>query len=125
MSVKAMGMSIVSEATSHQVTPMAPNFCFTPAAPSPLPMPYPILGDSSSLSVKCDRTKIENKGVHSSFCKTGNMKGNLPGCALTKDITVAGVNQGVAWSLPVPAVTIMFEGRPVSTTSSPGFGDSR
>ena len=27
--------------------------------------------------------------------------------------------------LPVPAVTVHFEGRPVTVTGSPGFGDSR
>jgi hypothetical protein len=63
--------------------------------------------------------------VHSSFCKISNMHGNEAGVALTKDITVAGVNTGLGWSLPVPAVTVHFEGRPVTVTGSPGFGDSR
>ncbi|AKF86415.1 DUF4150 domain-containing protein [Myxococcus sp. MISCRS1] len=125
MSVTALGMTVVGEKSKHTVVPMAPNMCHTPAAPSPLPMPYPITGDSGSLSVKCSNIEIESKHVHSSFCKTGNMKGNEPGVALTKDITVAGVNRGVAWGLPVPAVTVHFEGKPVCVTGNVGFGDSR
>ncbi len=124
MPVTAMSQEVACEASGHQTVPMAPNMCMTPAAPSPLPMPYPLMGDASKLSTKCSRIKIEGKGVHSSFCKTSNMKGNEAGSAPPKDITVPGTNRGYAWSMPVPAVTVHFEGMPVTTTGSPGFGDS-
>ncbi|MBK6528988.1 MAG: DUF4150 domain-containing protein [Deltaproteobacteria bacterium] len=125
MSVTALMMEVVCENSAHQVTGVVPCMCFTPAAPSPLPMPYPLMGSSSSLAEKCARIEIHGKKVHSSFCKISNMHGNEAGVALTKDITVAGVNTGLGWSLPVPAVTVHFEGRPVTVTGSPGFGDSR
>ena len=125
MTVICMGLEAVSEKSGHKVVPMAPNFCQTPCAPSPVPMPYPITGSSGSLSVKCKNIKIEGKGVHSSFCKTGSMSGNEAGSAPPKDITVAGVNRGKAWALPVPCVTILFEGKPMSVTGNMGFGDSR
>lgn len=124
MPVTAMNMEVASESSGHQVVPMAPNVCMTPAAPAPLPMPYPLMGDTSKVALKCSNIQIEGKGVHSSFCKAGNMKGNEAGAAPPNDITVPTVNSGYAWSLPVPAVTVHFEGKPVTTTSSPGFGDS-
>jgi hypothetical protein len=125
MTVKAMSMEVVCEKSKHQIAPGSPNVCLTPAAPSPLPMPYPIKSDSGTLTVKCDRIRIEKKGVHSSFCKASKAIGNEPGCAATKDITVPGINKGVPWCLPIPAVTIHFEGMPVNISANMGFGDSR
>lgn len=104
---------------------MAPNVCMTPAAPSPLPMPYPLMGDCNKVAAGCANIKIEGKAVHSSFCKANNMKGNIAGAAPPNDILCAGVNEGFSWSMPIPAVTVHFEGKPVTTTGSPGMGDSR
>ncbi|MBN2191743.1 MAG: DUF4150 domain-containing protein [Polyangiaceae bacterium] len=42
--VKALGMDTVTEKSGHQVTGMAVSVCTTPAAPSPLPIPYPTMG---------------------------------------------------------------------------------
>lgn len=125
MGVTAMAMDVVSESSGHTVVPNCPNMCLTPAAPSPLPMPYPITGSSSQLDPGTDKTKIGGKKVSASFCKVAMIHGNEPGVAATKDITVPGTNLGTAWPLPIPAVTIHFEGKPVTITGNPGFGNSK
>lgn len=127
MGVTAMAMDIVCEDSGHKSLSTGPiNFCFTippPAGPSPLP--YVITGSSSSLDPGTDKTKQAGKKIHSSFCKIPKTNGNEPGSIATKDITVAGTNKGATWCLPVPAVTIHFEGQPVNITGNPGFGDSK
>ncbi len=125
MGVTALGMDVVCEDSSHQVTPLAPNVCMTPAAPSPLPMPYPIMGSTSQLDPGTSRTKINGKKVSNADSCVARVNGNEAGVAATKDITVTGVNMGKAWPLPVPAVTVQFEGKPVTVTGNPGFGNSR
>ena len=122
MPVVAMAMDVVCEDSSHQVTPLAPNVCITPAAPSPLPIPYPIMGSTSQLDPGTEKTKIANKKVHNAASKVARMSGNEAGT--NKDITT-GTNMGKAWAMPVPAVTIQFEGKPVTITANPGFGDSQ
>jgi len=120
-----MGLDLVCEESAHTVVPLAPNVCFTPAAPAPLPMPYPITGSSSSLDPGTDKTKVGGKKVSNAAAKVARMSGNEPGMAATRDITVPGVNMGKAWALPVPAITVHFEGKPVTVTGNMGFGNSR
>ena len=76
MGVTAIGMDVCSESSSHQVVPMAPNVCITPAAPSPLPIPYPIMGSTSSLDPGCEDTKIESKKSMSTKSKVAAVHGN-------------------------------------------------
>ena len=121
MGVTALGMDVVSESSGHQVVPMAPNVCITPAAPSPLPIPYPIMGSSSSLDPGTERVKIEGKPVLNAKGKVKQVNGNQAGTQ--KDITSFQTG-GHAWALPVPCVTVHFEGMPVAVTGSPGFGNS-
>lgn len=121
MGVTAMAMDVVSEDSGHQVVPMAPNMCITPAAPSPLPMPYPITGSSSSLDPGTERVKIGGKKVLNAKGKVKKVSGNEAGTQ--KDITSFQTG-GHAWPLPVPCVTVHFEGAPVSVTGNPGFGNS-
>jgi hypothetical protein len=122
MSVAAMGMEVVSEDSGHQVVPCAPNVCITPAAPSPLPLPYPITGSSSSLDPGTENVKISNKKVLNAGCKVKEMHGNEAGTQ--KDI-ITFTTGGHAWPMPFPAVTIHFEGQPVTITGNPGFGNSQ
>ena len=53
--------------------------------------------------------------------KVKAVHGNEPGTQ--KDITTMQTS-GHAWALPVPAVTVHFEGGPIIVTGSPGFGNS-
>jgi hypothetical protein len=121
MGTTAMAMDIVTEDSSHQVTPMAPNMCITPCAPSPLPMPYPIMGDSSSLDPGTEKTQESGKKILNTAGKTKQVHGNEPGTQ--KDITTM-VTTGHTWAIPV-AVTVQFEGQPVVITANPGFGNSQ
>lgn len=40
-------MDVVTESSNHNVVGMAVSVCLTPAAPSPLPIPYPLTGSSA------------------------------------------------------------------------------
>ncbi len=121
MSVTALSLEVVCEDTGHVVTPMAPNMCITPAAPSPLPMPYPITGDSGSLDPGTEKVKVKGKLAMNFSCKVKKIDGNQAGTQ--KDITTMQTT-GHAWPLPVPAVMIHFEGGPVTVTNNPGFANS-
>jgi hypothetical protein len=121
MSVTALGLEIASEDSSHRVVPMAPNMCITPAAPSPLPMPYPVLGDTGSLDPGCNDVQISGKKSMTTRCAATGMRGNEAGTQ--KDI-VSMVTGGKAFAL-VGAPTVLFEGAMVVVTGSPGFTNTR
>ncbi len=121
MSVTALKMDVVCEDSGHQVVPTAPNMCITPAAPSPLPLPYPITGSSASLDPGTEKTKINGKKVLNAKSKVKQIHGDEAG--VQKDVTTFTTG-GHAWPLPVPAVVVLFEGAPVSITGNPGFGNS-
>ncbi|MBN2194096.1 MAG: DUF4150 domain-containing protein [Polyangiaceae bacterium] len=78
----ALGMDTVTEKSGHQVTGMAVSVCTTPAAPSPLPIPYPTMGTvAEGIIDEPLRTKI-NGSKHAtvgSCVKTchGNEAGTL------------------------------------------------
>ncbi len=120
MGVTAIGMDVACEASAHQVVPMAPNVCITPAAPSPLPIPYPILGSTSSLDPGCEDTKIEGKKSMSTKSKVAAVHGNEAGTQ--KDI-ITFQTGGKAFVL-LGAPTVLFEGGMAAITGSPGFGNS-
>ena len=44
--VTAVMMDVITEKSGHSVTPLAVSVCTTPAAPSPLPIPYPVVASS-------------------------------------------------------------------------------
>lgn len=121
MSVTACGMEVACEDSAHQVTPLAPNMCITPAAPSPLPLPYPLTGSTSSLDPGCSNTKINSKPAMSTKCKVAAVHGNEAG---TQKDVVTFTTGGAAFALMgVPVV--MFEGAMVVVTGSPGFANTR
>jgi RHS repeat-associated protein len=78
--VTALGMDTITEGSGHQMTGMAVSVCLTPAAPSPLPIPYPTMGTvAEGIIDPCMRTKIEG---HKILTVGGCMKachGNEPG----------------------------------------------
>lgn len=121
MSVTALKRDVVCQDSGHNVVPMAPNMCITPAAPSPLPLPYPITGSSSQLDPGTEKTKISGKKVLNAKCKIKKISGDEAGTQ--KDVSTFTTG-GHAWPLPLPAVMVLFEGAPVSITGNPGFGNS-
>ncbi|WP_155797975.1 PAAR-like domain-containing protein, partial [Sorangium cellulosum] len=78
--VTALGLDTVHEGSGHQMTGMAVSVCTTPAAPSPLPIPYPTMGTVAEGVIDPPmRTKIEGKKI---LTVGGCMKachGNEPG----------------------------------------------
>jgi hypothetical protein len=120
MSLTAMAMEVVSESSNHVVTPLAPNVCITPAAPSPLPLPYPLMGTSAKLDPGTENTKTKGKKILNADCKIKTVNGNEPGTQ--KDI-VTFTTAGHAFPMPVLA-TVQFEGSPVSITGNPGFANT-
>jgi hypothetical protein len=120
MGTTAMSMDIATEDSGHQVVPMAPNVCITPAAPSPLPLPYPIMGTSANLDPGTEKVQESSKKVMNTGCKVKEVHGNEAGTQ--KDI-ITFQTGGHAWALPV-MMTIHFEGKPVVVTANPGFGNS-
>jgi hypothetical protein len=120
VSVTAVFMDVVCESSTHVVTPMAPNMCITPCAPSPLPMPYPLMGDSSSLDPGTDKVKIEDKKCMNTDCQVKQVHGNEPGTQ--KDI-ITFQTTGHAFAL-VGAPTVFFEGAMICITGSTGFANT-
>ena len=120
MGVTAMAMDIACEDSGHQVVPCAPNVCITPAAPSPLPIPYPIMGSTANLDPGTEKTQQAGKKILTSDHKIKKISGDEAGTQ--KDITTMTTGDH-AWTLPV-MVTILFEGAPVAITGNPGFGNS-
>jgi hypothetical protein len=79
MSVTVFHSDVACEDSGHMVSPVAPNMCITPAAPSPLPLPYPIMGSSSSLDPGTEKTKISGKKVLNAKCKIKKISGDEAG----------------------------------------------
>jgi hypothetical protein len=119
--VTALMMDIATESTSHVLATMAPNMCITPAAPSPLPLPYPNIGNTGKLDPGCEKVVIgSSKKSMNLKSKIAKINGNEAGTQ--KDITTAQTN-GKAW-VTVGAFTVLFEGAPVAFTGSIGFSNS-
>jgi hypothetical protein len=82
MGVTAASMDVITEKSGHQAVPLAVSVCTTPAAPSPVPIPYPVLGNSmEGAKDPPTRTKVEGAKiitVGSCFKKChGNEAGTL------------------------------------------------
>src|SRR5450432_3953327 len=78
--VTAVGMDTVTEKSGHQVTGMAVRVCITPAAPAPLPIPYPTMGTvAEGIVDEPMRTKI-NGAKHATVGSCVKVcHGNEPG----------------------------------------------
>lgn len=123
MGVTVLNMDLVCEDSAHTVTPCAPNMCITPgaAAGAPGPLPYPITASSSKLDPGTSKTKQKGKKILNAKASVKSCNGNQPGTQ--KDVTTMQTTKK-SWPLPVPAVTVHFEGVPVAITGNPGFGNS-
>ena len=78
--VTALMMDVITEKSGHTITPMAVSVCLTPAAPAPLPIPYPVVGSSiEGITDEPLRTRINGAkiGTVGSVIKTCH--GNEPG----------------------------------------------
>ncbi len=78
--VTACSMDCITKKSGHSATPCAVSVCITPAAPSPLPIPYPVTGSiGEGVTDPCMRTKFGGAEI----CTVGSCfkacHGNEPG----------------------------------------------
>jgi RHS repeat-associated protein len=101
--VTAMGMDVITEKSGHQVTPVAVSVCTTPAAPSPLPIPYPVVATSVEGIVDAPmRTKINGAKIATVGSVLKNCHGNEPGTL--KEVVSLNTSGPVAVLLGAPTV---------------------
>src|SRR5690606_41938575 len=78
--VTANKMDVVTKKSGHQVTGMAVSVCLTPAAPSPLPIPYPLMGTTSEgIGDGTLRTKVNGVPLCTVGSVVSKCHGNEPG----------------------------------------------
>ncbi len=78
--VKCLKMDPITDKSGHQMVGMAVSVCTTPAAPSPIPIPYPTVGTvAEGVSDVCMRTKIEGAKVVTVGSLMNKCHGNEPG----------------------------------------------
>jgi RHS repeat-associated protein len=122
--VTALGMDVITEKSGHVVAPIAPSVCLTPAAPSPLPVPYPASGTSREGIVGApSRTKVNGAPIGTVGGAFEACHGNEPG-ALKE---VVSHNTGGAVTIVVGAPNVICElgmmgitGSPVLANKGPG-----
>ncbi len=79
-SVTALMMDVITEKSGHSVTPMAVSVCITPAAPSPLPIPYPVIAQAvEGITDAALRTKVTGSPVATVGSVLKTCHGNEPG----------------------------------------------
>ena len=81
MSVRANNMDAASQASGHKLIYAVPSVCITPAAPSPLPIPYPIMTPQGTKESEDDASKVKLMGKPA-FCvgsEISSCKGNEAG----------------------------------------------
>jgi RHS repeat-associated protein len=122
--VTALGMDVITEKSGHAVAPIVPSVCLTPAAPSPLPVPYPATGTSREGIVGApSRTKINGASIGTVGGAFEACHGNEPG-ALKE---VVSHNTGGAVTIVMGAPNVLCElgmmgitGSPVLANKGPG-----
>ena len=121
MSVVANNREVAGESTGHKVVYLNPSVCITPAAPSPVPIPYPILTPTGTDSLDGDarRVMIGGKPVFHvdsaiSSC-TGNEPGSQKEVVSFKTISSCYILDG--------STNVKAEGKYVVFTGSSGMGN--
>ncbi len=120
--LEAVGQDMATEKSKHTVMGMAPNMCITPAAPSPLPMPYPINGDTGMLAEGTDKTAEGGGGKKLLTLKGKTMmcSGNEAGVGM--DI-ISHKIKGTTFPL-VGVPVVLIEGAPQVVSFMPGMMNS-
>jgi uncharacterized Zn-binding protein involved in type VI secretion len=121
MSVVANNKEVAGEATGHKVVYMNPSVCITPAAPSPLPMPYPIMTPSGTGSLDDDarKVKIDGKPVFHVGSVVSSCTGNEPG----SQKEVVSHKTGSSCYILDGSPSVKVEGKAVVYTGSSGMGN--
>ena len=78
--VTAVMMDVITEKSGHQVVPNAVSVCITPAAPSPLPIPYPVIAQvGEGITDPPMRTKVNGSPIATTGSVLKACHGNEPG----------------------------------------------
>ncbi|MET0348974.1 MAG: PAAR-like domain-containing protein [Rhizobacter sp.] len=121
MSVIANNREVAGESTGHQVIYMNPSVCITPAAPSPVPIPYPIMTPAGTGSLNTDTrsVKIGNKPCFNLDSVVASCVGNEPG---SQKEVVSFKTSSSAYMLD-GSPNVIMEGKGVVYTGSQGMGN--
>jgi hypothetical protein len=100
---------------------MNPSVCITPAAPSPVPVPYPILTPDGTATLKDDtrRVKIGGKPVFVVDSAVSSCTGNEPG----SQKEVVSMKTGSSAFIINGSPDVSAEGKAVVYTTSSGMGN--
>ena len=118
MGVTAVMLDCITANSGHTMAPLAVSVCKTPAAPSPLPIPYPVFANSSEgvkdppVRTKMKGVKIITVGACFKACH-----GNEPG---TLKEVISQSTSGACF-IVVGAPIVLVELGMVGITGSPGF----
>jgi hypothetical protein len=121
MSVVANNREVAGESTGHNVIYMNPSICITPAAPSPLPMPYPILTANGTGTLDGDtrRVMIGGKPVFNVKAVVSSCSGNEPG----SQKEVVSLKTSSSAFIIDGSPSVKAEGESVVYTGSSGMGN--
>lgn len=121
MSVIANNREVAGESTGHKVVYMNPSVCITPAAPSPIPVPYPILTPTDTGNLKDDtrRVMIGGKPVFNVDGAVSSCTGNEPG----SQKEVVSLKTGSSCFIIDGSPNVKAEGSAVVYTGSSGMGN--
>jgi uncharacterized Zn-binding protein involved in type VI secretion len=121
MTVIANHLEVAGEATGHTVIYMNPSVCITPAAPSPLPMPYPIMTPDGTSSLKdgTRRVTMGGKPVFNVDSAVSSCTGNEPGTQKE----VVSLKTGSSAFIINGSTNVIAEGKAVVFTTSSGMGN--
>lgn len=116
--VNACAVEVLGKAQEGKNPGLAPNACKTPGPP--VPVPYPIFGDTGTVGSKADRVNIEDKDVMNMDSTSGGIKGNEGGVAGGDIITnTHAPMMPVAHPIAGPP-TVHMAGTSPCCTGSPG-----
>ncbi len=121
MSVVANNREVAGESTGHKIVYMSPSVCITPAAPSPLPIPYPIMTPAGTGSLDGDtrKVKIGGKPVFNTDSVVSSCTGNEAG----SQKEVVSFKTGSSCFILDGSPSVKVEGKPVVYTGSSGIGN--
>ncbi|MBM4356716.1 MAG: DUF4150 domain-containing protein [Deltaproteobacteria bacterium] len=120
MGVTACNLDIITAKSGHTAVPNAVSVCLTPAAPSPVPVPYPVVANSAEgvkdppVRTKVNGAKIVTVGSCFSKCH-----GNEPG---TLKETLSLNTSGPCF-ITLGAPTVIIELGMAGITGSIGFSN--
>ena len=121
MSVIANYREVAGESTGHTVIYMNPSVCITPAAPSPVPIPYPVFTATGTQKLDGDtrKVKIGGKPVFHTDSVVSSCNGNEAGTQKE----VVSLKTGSSCFIIDGSPTVKVEGKSVVYTGSSGMGN--